>query len=98
MPNYIVKNLIDDEDFLSLEEKCLREEIEESYASLDELNEHFQQLQETFQTFELEFHEHFQEIRRQIDIRREEVKINSINNKIEDVCLSMIDRTKVFET
>jgi hypothetical protein len=97
MPNYVVKNLIDDHDFLSLEEKCLRDEIEESYASLNELNEHFQQLHETFQTFELEFHEHFQEIRRQIDIHREEDKINSINNKKEDVCLSMIDRIKVFE-
>ena len=42
--------------------------------------------------FTLKCFEHFQEIRRKIDLQREELK-----NEIDKVALAMIDRTKEFE-
>ena len=38
-------------------------------------------------------HEHFQEMRRQLDLHRE-----SFKEKIDDIYLEMIDQTKEFET
>jgi len=50
-----------------------------------------------FQSFELECHEHFQEIRRQIDMHREREEFNSIRDAIESKALKIVDQTKKFE-
>ena len=42
---------------------------------------------------ELECYNHFQEVRRQIDLHREKLK-----EKIDDIYMNMIEETKVFET
>jgi len=47
--------------------------------------------------FELEFFDHFQEIRRGIDIHRENAHFQRFKAKIDDISLGMIDRTHDFE-
>ncbi len=47
--------------------------------------------------FELEFFDHFQEIRRDIDIHRENAHFQRFKAKIDDISLGMIDRTHDFE-
>ena len=73
--------------------KMLQAKLLDSFLLIQKLNVEFQALKETFGVFELEFFEHFQEIRRLIDIHREQIKI-----KIDDLALAMIDQTKVFES
>jgi hypothetical protein len=47
--------------------------------------------------FELEFFDHFQEIRRGIDIHRENAHFQRFKAKIDDIFLGMIDLTHDFE-
>ncbi len=47
--------------------------------------------------FELEFFDHFQEIRRGIDIHRENAHFQRFKAKIDEISLDMIDRTHDFE-
>jgi hypothetical protein len=87
--NTTVKKLILNERFLNDEEKSKKNYMEHSIENLSQLNE---QLQESKSNFELDCYNHFQEIRRQIDIQREELK-----DKIDKLSLAMIDELKTIE-
>ena len=87
--NILFKKLLDNHDYLSDEEFGLKKKIEESIR-------HFFQMYEQFTlnrtTLDLDGHEHFTEIRRNIDLHREKLK-----EKIDDIYLEMIDKTKKYE-
>ena len=87
--NKALQNLIQKELFLSDAEKSKKKSLEESIQNFSQLNE---QLQESKNIFELQSHNHFQEIRRKIDIQREELK-----DKIDQIALKMIDELKLIE-
>ena len=89
-PNKAMQKLLDSEIYLSEEEKSLKYSLDEFIVILHHLSDEYQQ---TKLKLNLECHEHFQEIRRLIDIHREQIKI-----KIDDLALAMIDQTKVFES
>jgi hypothetical protein len=90
--------IIGEELFLNGEEKSLKSKLIESFSTLNRLNQDFQIAKDTYCHFELESHEHFQEIRRQIDIHREGDKFNAESrSNIDTIALDMIDRTKDFE-
>ena len=77
--------------------KLLQAKLLDSFLLIQKLNVEFQALKETFGVFELEFFEHFQEIRRQIDLHREEVFNLNIRDKLDEMALKMIEKTKHFE-
>ncbi len=89
----IIQNLIRDEHFLNDEEKSLKSKLIESLSALNRLNQEFESAKETFRHFDVESHEHFQEIRRQIDIHRESDKYNAGRTQIDSIALDMIDQT-----
>jgi hypothetical protein len=68
-PNTTVQKLILNERFLSDTEKFKKKNLEDSIENFSQLNE---QLQESKNTFELDCYNHFQEIRRKIEVQREE--------------------------
>ena len=84
-------------NYLSDEEKILRTKILDSYFIIQKLKNEFELVKDSFVPFDLEVYEHFQEIRRQIDLNREREEFNSNRDKIDDISLEMIDRTKTFE-
>jgi hypothetical protein len=87
--NRLVKSLIEKEVYLDTEESSLKKSLNESIETFFILCEQFQQ---TKNSFELDFHNHFQEVRRKIDLQREELK-----DKIDKVALQMIEQTKIAE-
>jgi hypothetical protein len=87
--NNLVKNLLDEHVYLSDDEVSLKKQIEDSIRKLHQLYEQFT-LNKTNR--DLAIHEHFQEIRRNIDLHREELKV-----KIDDIYMEMIEKTKKFE-
>jgi hypothetical protein len=87
--NKSVKSLIEKEVYLDEEESSLKKSLNESIETFFILCEQFQQ---TKNSFELDFHNHFQEVRRKIDLQREELK-----DKIDKVALQMIEQTKIAE-
>jgi len=97
MPNFVVRNIINDKDFLGISIVNRVKNIEESYFNYDNLCSEYQALRDSFAHFELECHECFQEIRRQIDLHREQEAFDSIRDHVDAIALDMIDRTKDFE-
>jgi hypothetical protein len=87
--NTTVQKLISNERFLSYEEKSKKKSLEDSIENFSQLNE---QLQESKNIFDLDCHNHFQEIRRKIDVQREELK-----DQIDKISLAMIDELKLIE-
>jgi hypothetical protein len=87
--NTTVKNLVDYELYLSDEEKSMKKCLEDSLRNLFDLNE---QLKELKIGFDFNCHNHFQEIRRKIDLQREELK-----SQIDEISLALINQTKVIE-
>jgi len=87
--NKLAKSLIEKEVYLDAEESSLKKSLKESIETFFILCEQFQQ---TKDSFELDFHNHFQEVRRKIDLQREELK-----EKIDKVALQMIEQTKIAE-
>jgi hypothetical protein len=87
--NKIVKVLLEKEAHLCDEEivieKASKDSLVEFYQLLDELRQDKTSLN-------VDIHDHFQEIRRNIDLQREELK-----EKIDKVALTMIDQTKEME-
>ena len=75
--------------FLNEEEKSLKQKIEESIKLFYKMYSKFS-LSKT--KFDLDCHNHFQEIRFQLDLHREKLK-----EKIDDIYMEMINRTKEFE-
>jgi hypothetical protein len=86
--NKALQNLIQKELFLSDAEKSKKKSLEESIQKFSQLNE---QLQESKNTFELQCHNHFQEIRRKIEVQREELK-----DQIDKLSFAMIDELRVI--
>jgi hypothetical protein len=85
----ILMKQIDDHIYLSDEELTLKKQIQYSIRQFFQMYEQFT-LNKT--TVDLDVHEHFQEIRFQLDEHREELK-----QKIDDIYMKMIDKTKKFE-
>ena len=94
----ILQEILREKCFLSNEEKECQSKLAKSFTLLNQLNREFDEYKESFAIFEMEFYENFQEIRRQIDIHRENEDFNSSRTKIDNIALDMIDRTKAHET
>ena len=92
--NIVVANLVKDENFLSSDEHHCKQSIVELFSSFEQFLDELSQSQSGF---ELEFFDHFQEIRRGIDIHRENAHFQRFKAKIDDISLGMIDRTHGFE-
>ena len=89
--------MIDDYLFLSQDERKRKDEIFDSFIKLNELNQNVQNERDSFTNFKLELHEHFQEIRRKIDLHRESEQFISKKDQIDNIALEMIVKTKTAE-
>jgi hypothetical protein len=85
----ILKKQLDDHVYFSDEEISLKKQIEDSIRQFFQMYEQFT-LKKT--TLDLDVHNHFTEIRFQLDEHREKLK-----QKIDDIYMEMIDKTKAFE-
>ena len=96
--NQMAKLFLDEFKFLSLNEMILKKQIEDGFKCFYQIQK---ELMQSKNELALQCFDHFQELRRQIDLHREESKekINDIQlkNKIDDIALDMIDKTKVCE-
>ena len=86
----ILKEQLDELLYLSDEEVSLKKRAEDSIRQFFQMYEQFT-LNKT--TLDLNVHEHFQEIRFQLDEHREHLKV-----KIDDIYMEMIEKTKNFES
>ena len=84
-----IQDQIDNKIYFSDEEINLKQRIEDSITSIHQMYEQFTLSKNTL---DLDCHNHFQEIRFQIDEHREKLK-----KKIDDISMEMIDKTKEFE-
>ena len=82
--NIVVANLVKDENFLSSDEHDCKQSIKELLSSFEQCLDELSQSQSGF---ELEFFDHFQEIRRGIDIHRENAHFQRFKAKIDDISL-----------
>jgi hypothetical protein len=87
--NEIIKKQLDDLLFLSDEEIDLKKKIQDLIQTFFQIYEQFT-LNKT--NLDLDVHEHLQEIRFQLDEHREKLK-----ERIDDIYMEMIDKTKQFE-
>jgi hypothetical protein len=87
--NRIVSNLLTKEIYLSDKEKNLKSTLE---AKLKVFYDRVEQLEQNKNVSVTESHNHFQEIRRKLDLQREELK-----EKIDKIYFEMIDETKEKE-
>ena len=98
LPNKLAIELIDEEMFLSDEEKSLKSQIELGLNDYIRLEEAFDGKKSGH---ELQCFDHFQELRRQIDLHREVLKIKSRDierlKKIDEISLKMIEKVREFE-
>jgi hypothetical protein len=94
--NNLVAKQIEDEIYLTEHEKNLKQQVEDSYQVILHLSE---QLHEAKLSIDLKCFEHFQEIRRLIDLHREESMLNNenISDELSNVSLDMIDKTDKME-
>ena len=88
--NKIIQQQLDDGVYLSEEEFNLRQNVNESIRVFYQIYEEFTLSKNKL---DLECHNHFQEIRFQLDLHREKLK-----DKIDHIYMEMIDKTKEFET
>ena len=91
--NQMAKLFLDEFKFLSLNEMLLKKQIEDGFKCFYQMQK---ELVQSKNELALQCFDHFQELRRQIDLHREELKekINDIQlkNKIDDIALDMIDK------
>jgi hypothetical protein len=87
--NKTLKKLIESQSYLSEQEICLKQELEETTRKFFELYDEYHQKKTKLES---EDFEHFQEMRFQIDEHREKLKA-----KIDELALAMIDDTKKNE-
>jgi hypothetical protein len=87
--NSLIKKQLDDHVYLSDDELSMKEQIEDSIRQFFKIYEQFA-LNKT--TLDLDVHNHLQEIRRNIDLHREKLM-----EKIDDIYMEMIEKTKSFE-
>jgi len=88
--NNFIKKQLDDHVYLSDEEFSLKIKIQDSIQTFCQMYEQFT-LNKT--RIDLGIHEHFQEIRFQLDEHREKLK-----QKIDDIYMEMIEKTKKLES
>jgi hypothetical protein len=88
-PSKAMQKFIENERYLSDEEKSLKKQLKDSLRDFLDLNEQFQDVKNSF---DLNCHNHFQEIRRKIDVQREELK-----DQIDKIYIYMIDEIKEME-
>jgi hypothetical protein len=88
-PNKLAQNLLSKEIYLIGEEKSLKNSLKESIQSFFSL---LFQLEQDKSLAILDGYNHFQEIRRKIDLQREELK-----DQIDKISLDMVDRVKAIE-
>jgi hypothetical protein len=88
-PNSFVRKVLDEHVYLSDEEVALKKKIQDSIRQFFQMYEQFT-LNKT--NCDLDVHEHFTEIRFTLDEHREVLK-----QKIDDIYMEMIDKTKKFE-
>jgi hypothetical protein len=88
-PNRFLKRLLDDQVHLSGEEKSLRQSIDDSLSRFQQM---YDDLLAGKISLDLDCHTHCQEMRRQIDLQRE-----SLKSKIDDLALTMIEKTNEME-
>jgi hypothetical protein len=85
----LVKKMLENKIYFNEEEIFLKHKIEESIK-------HFYEMQDKFtlnrNQLDLDSHNHFQEIRFQLDMHREKLK-----EKIDDIYMEMIEKTKEME-
>jgi DNA-directed RNA polymerase subunit RPC12/RpoP len=89
-PNKCMQKLIDNERHLSEEERELKQSIERSLDLLGQLCDEFCQIK---LKLDVACHERMADVRRKIDLHREELK-----SRIDEIALEMIEQTKKFET
>ena len=97
-PNLAVQ--IDDESLLNENERSLKSILIDGFKTFHKLDQEFKQAKLAFSNYELKCHEHFQDMRRQIDLHREESpKVNNLflMKKLDATSLAMIEQTKDFE-
>jgi hypothetical protein len=87
--NSLIKKQLDELVYLSNEELSVKQKIQDSIRQFFQMYEEFI-LSKT--TLDLDVHEHFQEIRFKLDEHRERLK-----EKIDDIYMEMIDKSKKFE-
>jgi hypothetical protein len=84
----LIQKQIDNKLYLSDDEKCLKQQIDESIRDFYKLYEEFS-LDKT--SIDSDVYNHIHELRFQIDEHREKLK-----QKIDDIALAMIEQTKKF--
>ena len=89
VPNKIVRNLLEKQIFLNEEEKSLKKSLEKSLQECFELSENYHLAKNDL---DLKSHQHFSEIRFQMDLHREK-----LIEKIDEIYLEMIEKTKKAE-
>jgi hypothetical protein len=87
--NKFAKQMLDEKVYLSNEEIGLKEKIEESIKVFYKMYEEFILNKSKL---DLDCHNHFQEVRCQIDLHRENLK-----KKIDEIYMEMIEKTKEVE-
>ena len=88
-PIKILKKQLDELLFLSDEEVSLKNKIQDSIRQLFQI---FEEFSSNKITLDLTLHNHFQEIRFKLDEHREIIK-----EKIDEIYMDMIEKTKKFE-
>ena len=88
--NNFLKKLLDNHDYLGDEELSLKKQIEDSIRTFFQM---FEQFTLNKIKLDLDVHEHFQEIRFKLDEHRKDLK-----QKINDIYMEMIEKTKTFES
>ena len=87
--NKLSKKVLAAENHLTNQEKAAKKEIHEQINKFQKL---FEQLKNDTKNFEINCHEHFAEIQRQIDLQREELKAT-----IDEIAMELINQTKETE-
>ena len=85
----MLQRLIDDENYLNNDEKSLKKSLIQSLEVFYKLYEDYMQRKNEI---EVETFDHFQEIRRKIDIQREKLK-----SKIDEIAMDIINKTKFIQ-
>ena len=98
VPNILASSLIKNELFLNKEEKNSKRRLEELLKTIEKLNNECQHVKNSFHLFHTEFCEHFKEIRRQIHSHCQQKQFDENRSKIDNTSMTMIKRTKEFET
>ena len=91
--NKVIKNIINNDTHLSVADKAAKDEMETIIEVSRQLNV---QLQEFLRGFDLITFNCFQELRRNIDLHREQLKVD-ICKKIDEYSLEILEKTQVDE-